>query len=33
MLYIYIYLHSANHRMRYNPGNIVTYGCKLNVKV
>ena len=30
-LYIYIYLHSAKHRMRHNPGKIVTNGCKVHV--
>ena len=28
----YIYLHSAMYRMRYNPGKIVTHGCKFTCK-
>ena len=30
---LYIFLHSAKLRMRYNPQKMVAYGCKLHVKV
>ena len=30
--YIYIYLHSAKHSMRYYLEKIVTHGCKLHVE-
>ena len=28
---LYIHLHSAKHRMRYDPEKIVTHGCKSHV--
>ena len=31
MLFIYIYLHSAKQRIKYDPGKIVTHGYKLQV--
>ena len=30
-IYIYIYIYNAKHRMRYDPGKIVTHGHKLHM--